>query len=62
LAGTIFVFYLLSQGKVYPKSVLSYGMTFSEPYAQFLGWTGRKFLPTHLMICKLKIPPTGLLG
>jgi len=38
----IFAAIILSQGKNYPKSELSYGVTFSQPYAQFLGLDWKK--------------------
>jgi Cellulase (glycosyl hydrolase family 5). len=59
LAAIIFVFYLLSQGKIYPKSELSYGMTFSESYAQYLGLDWKQVFTDSLddlQIKKFRIP------
>jgi hypothetical protein len=42
LIVVIFLAVILSQGRVYPKAELSYGVTFSKPYAQYLGLDWKK--------------------
>jgi Cellulase (glycosyl hydrolase family 5) len=42
LVVIIFLVVILSQGKIYPQSELSYGVTFSQPYAEFLGLDWKK--------------------
>ena len=59
LAAVILLLFLLSQGKVYPKSELSYGMTFSEPYAKYLGLDWKQTFTAaldDLNIRKFRIP------
>ena len=55
----VFIILILSQGRVYPKSDLSYGVTFSKQYAEFLGLDWKKaFTATldDLGVRKFRIP------
>jgi hypothetical protein len=62
LIGLFFILiivFILSQGKTYPKSELSYGMTFSQTYAQYLGLDWKKtFIDSldDLKIRKFRLP------
>ncbi len=59
LVVIIFIAIILSQGKIYPQSELSYGVTFSQPYAQFLGLDWKKTyteILDDLGVRKLRIP------
>jgi hypothetical protein len=59
LAVLIIVVYIISQGHIYPKSELSYGMTFSKTYAEYLGLDWKKTFTESLddlNIRKFRIP------
>jgi hypothetical protein len=55
----IFFAVILSQGRIYKKSDLSYGVTFSKPYAEFLGLDWKKTFTAaldDLGVRKFRIP------
>lgn len=55
----IFFAFILSQGKVYKKSEVSYGVTFAKPYAEFLRLDWKKTyteILDDLGVRKLRIP------
>jgi hypothetical protein len=59
LIVVVFLFFVLSLGKIYPKSELSYGVTFSKPYAEYLGLDWKKTytdILDDLGVRKLRIP------
>jgi hypothetical protein len=59
LVVVLFFSFILSQGKIYPKSELSYGVTFAKSYAEWLGLDWKKtYLASldDLGVKKLRIP------
>jgi hypothetical protein len=59
LIVVVFLALILSQGRTYPKTQLSYGVTFSQTYAQYLGLDWKKTytdMLDDLGVRKLRLP------